>query len=211
MSFEHICFDCDSTLTYIEGIDELAQRVGLGPQLAKLTDAAMNGDEPLEVIYRQRMALIQPDRTAIDWLAQRYIAELVPGVMDVFESLRAHDKTVYMISGGIRPALLPLAVLLGIPAQNVYAVDLFFDELDRYSGYDEKSPLVKNGGKAFVVQSLQAESVVMIGDGKTDIEVQQLGVKVIGFGGVVSRDIVREKADFFVEETNLKAVLNYIL
>jgi phosphoserine phosphatase len=51
----------------------------------------------------------------------------------------------------------------------------------------------------------------MIGDGKTDLEAQQVGAKVIGFGGVVNRKLVREQADFFIDDKNLTAVLPYIL
>ena len=64
MSFDRICFDFDSTLSRIEGIDELAKRVGLGEEMTKLTNAAMNGDVPLEAVYSRRLELIRPDREA---------------------------------------------------------------------------------------------------------------------------------------------------
>jgi hypothetical protein len=51
----------------------------------------------------------------------------------------------------------------------------------------------------------------MIGDGKTDLEAQQAGAKVIGFGGVVDRKTVREHADFFVSNKNLMAVLPFLI
>ena len=34
---------------------------------------------------------------------------------------------------------------------------------------------------------------------------------VIGFGGVISRDVVREKADFFVEENDIRKILTFDL
>ena len=77
MSFDIVCFDCDSTLSKIEGIDELARRVGLGAELAKLTNASMNGEIALEAIYGKRLELIKPNRDAIEWLADLYISELV--------------------------------------------------------------------------------------------------------------------------------------
>ena len=211
MSFDIVCFDCDSTLSKIEGIDELARRVGLGEELAKLTDAAMNGDVPLEAIYHKRLELIKPNRAAIKWLADFYIAELVEGVADVFAELSKHNKTIHIISGGLLPAILPLAKLLNVPVENVHAVDVYFAENGDYAGYEIDSPLAKNGGKAAVIKSLQTTNLVMIGDGKTDLEAQQAGAKVIGFGGVVDRKIVREHADFFVADKNLTAVLPHIL
>jgi phosphoserine phosphatase len=222
MSFDIVCFDCDSTLSKIEGIDELARRVGLGEELAQLTDAAMNGEVALEDIYGKRLDLIKPNRDAILWLAEFYIAEVVDGVTDVFIELAKHNKTVHIISGGLLPAILPLAKLLNVPVENVHAVDVYFSENGDYLGYETDSPLAKNGGKANVISSIfkaqpprpaskGGEILVMIGDGKTDLEAQQSGAKVIGFGGVVDRKIVRENADFFVAEKNLTAVLPYII
>ncbi len=210
MSFDIVCFDCDSTLSKIEGIDELARRIGLGDKLAKLTDAAMNGEVALEEIYGKRLDLIKPNRAAIEWLAEFYIAELVEGVLEVFAELAKHNKTIHIISGGLLPAILPLAKLLNVPIENVHAVDMYFAENGDYLGYEIESPLAKNGGKAAVIKSLQSTNTFMIGDGKTDLEAQQAGAKVIGFGGVVNRKLVREQADFFVADKNLTAVLPYI-
>ncbi len=210
MSFDVVCFDCDSTLSKIEGIDELAHRVGLGEELAKLTDAAMNGEVDLKEIYGKRLDLIKPNRAAIEWLADFYIAELVDGVADVFSELQKHNKTVHIISGGLLPAILPLAELLNIPVQNVHAVDVYFAENGDYVGYETDSPLTKNGGKAEIIKSLHAGKLAMIGDGKTDLEAQQVGAKVIGFGGVVNRKLVRENADFFVADENLMAILPFL-
>lgn len=211
MNFDIICFDCDSTLSKIEGIDELARRASLGEELAKLTDAAMNGDVALEDIYGKRLELIKPSRAAIEWVAELYIAELVDGVIDVFSELQKHNKTIHIISGGLLPAILPLAQLLNVPEAHVHAVDILFAENGDYLGYELDSPLARNGGKATVIKSLPAENLVMVGDGKTDLEAKQAGAKVIGFGGVVNRKLVRENADFFVADENLKAILPFLL
>ena len=88
---------------------------------------------------------------------------------------------------------------------------IYFAENGDYLGYEIDSPLAKNGGKAAIIKSLNSTNIVMIGDGKTDLEAQQAGAKVIGFGGVVNRKLVREQADFFVTDKNLTAVLPYII
>ncbi len=212
MSFDVICFDCDSTLSKIEGIDKLGKRAGLGDRLAALTDAAMNGIVPLEAVYEQRLSLIKPDQASIDWLADLYIAEQVDGVVEVFAALSAQGKQVHIISGGLRPAILPLAHLLGIPETHVHAVDIYFNEDGSYRDYERDSPLARTGGKAVITGRLiQHGTLVMIGDGKTDMEAKQAGAYTIGFGGVVDREIVREQADVYISETNLLAVLAHIL
>ncbi len=212
MSFDVICFDCDSTLSKIEGIDELARRVGMGAEMSKLTDAAMNGELPLEAIYDRRLSLIKPDKASIEWVADLYIAEIVSGVKEVFSTLIAQGKTVHIISGGLRQALLPLAAYLGLPESHVHAVDVYFDATGAYAGFDQDSPLARTGGKAVVVAGLKkSASLVMIGDGKTDLEAKQAGAYVIGFGGVADRHIVRENADFYSTDPSLLFVLEHVL
>ncbi len=212
MSYEVICFDCDSTLSKIEGIDELARWAGVGEAMAKLTDAAMNGELPLEAIYGLRLETIKPDRASIEKLADVYIQEMVDGVKEVFAALLGQGKEVHIISGGLRQAILPLAEVLGVGDGHVHAVGINFNADGSYLNFDENSPLAKSGGKAEVCrQLLQGKSsLVMIGDGKTDMEAKQPGVTVIGFGGVCDRTVVRELADEFVGSADLTAVLPLI-
>jgi len=210
MSFEVICFDCDSTLSKIEGIDELGRRAGLGEAMAELTNSAMNGVVPLEAVYGQRLALIKPDQASMAWLADFYISEQVEGVDEVFAALLAAGKNVHIISGGLRPAILPLAKKLGLAEDHVHAVDIYFNADGTYLDFEQDSPLAKTGGKATVTRALsQYGKLVMIGDGKTDMEAKQSGAFTIGFGGVADRAIVRELADVFIEGPSLLPVLGH--
>ncbi|MCK5898671.1 MAG: HAD-IB family phosphatase [Methylococcales bacterium] len=212
-NFDIICFDCDSTLSRIEGIDECANAVGLGEEMAKLTNAAMNGEMALEAVYQKRLDLIRPNKAAITAVADLYISEMVDGVKEVFEALQTHQKQIHIISGGLRQAILPLAKVLKIPEENVHAVDVFFDTDGEYHNYNQDSPLARTGGKADICQkiSLDTQKMILIGDGKTDLEAQQVGVKVIGFGGVARRELVEKQADFYISDHSLKSVLDYIL
>jgi len=212
MSYEVICFDCDSTLSKIEGIDELAKWAGVGEEMAKLTDSAMNGELPLEAVYAKRLETIQPDRVSIGKLGDLYIQEMVDGVKEVFATLLGQGKDVHIISGGLRQAILPLACVLNVPEQHVHAVDIFFNTDGSFSKFDETSPLARSGGKHGICKQLLngKQSLVLIGDGKTDMEAKQPGVTVIGFGGVCDRVVVRELADQFVDNVDFIAVLPLI-
>ena len=213
MSYDVICFDCDSTLSKIEGIDELARRYGLFAQVAALTDAAMNGELTLDEVYSKRLDMIRPDQAAIDWLAKLCIDEMVTGVAETVSTLLAQQKQVHIISGGLRQAILPLAALLGIPEQQVHAVDVLLDANGDYVDFARQSPLAVNGGKARVCRQLGDGNarLAMVGDGKTDLEAKDAGAFMIGFGGVVSRPLVQAQADVFVGEPDLTAVLGYLL
>jgi len=167
---------------------------------------------PLEAVYEQRLSLIRPDQASIDWVADLYISEIVDGVQAVFSTLLAQGKEVHIISGGLRQAILPLAARLQLPESHVHAVDVYFNADGSYKDYEQTSPLARNGGKADIVNTLKGErSLVVVGDGKTDMEAKQAGAFVIGFGGVVDRAIVRELADIYITDSNLTAVLEHIL
>jgi len=213
MSFDVICFDCDSTLSRVEGVDELARRRGLFDEVAALTDKAMNGEVALEEVYGHRLDLIKPDKEAMDWLADLYIAEIVEGVAETIKTLLDNGKQIHIISGGLRQAILPLAALLGIAEEHVHAVDVVFDENGQYLDFARQSPLAVSGGKARICRRLRMHhsSLAMIGDGKTDLEAKLAGAYMIGFGGVVKRPLVQEQADVFVSDASLTAVLPYVL
>lgn len=196
MSFTTVCFDCDSTLVHIEGIDELAKRVGLGEEVAKLTEAAMNGECSLDDVYGRRLALIRPDWRAIHWLAGRYLETILPGACETVAGLQAQGVNVHIVSGGIRQALLPLAQQLGIPSSHVHAVEVFFNAEGAYKGFDAHSPLAKSGGKTEICRQLMDHgALVMIGDGQTDLETRQAGAYFIAFTGVFERSKVISQAD----------------
>lgn len=208
-----VIFDCDSTLSAVEGIDELAARKGVDEQLAPLTTAAMEGRMKLEEIYGHRLALIRPARRDIDWLIHRYIASVVTDAGYVIKNLQESGKEVHIVSGGIRQAVSGLASHLGINDSHVHAVELSFDHEGEYLGYDENSPLTRSGGKRTVCRAIvqSGERAVMVGDGITDLEAGQHGVDFIGFGGVVNRPQIREKAPDFIDGPGLHSLLQRLL
>jgi phosphoserine phosphatase len=212
-SFDLVCFDCDSTLSRVEGIDALARRAGVEQQVAPLTAAAMAGELALDAVYGRRLDLVRPDRAAVDWLAELYVEHVVPGAVETVEALHGVGKDVHIVSGGLRQSILPLAARLGIRFENIHAVDVVFDEEGSYADFDRASPLARPGGKAEVCRVLGSagKSVALVGDGATDIEAREAGAYVIGFGGVVVRDTVKSGADIFFPGPSLTAVLDALL
>jgi phosphoserine phosphatase len=211
--FDAVCFDCDSTLSRIEGIDELAARSGLGREIAALTEAAMNGSLAIDAVYAKRLAAVRPDRATVAWLGERYVEELVPGAKETVAALHRLGKSVYVVSGGLLPAIRHLSHFLGIPAARVFAVPIHFDASGGYRGFDETSPLSRAEGKAMVCRRLamQHAAIAMVGDGITDVAARAAGAYVVGFGGVARRDAVAREADRYITEPALTATLEALL
>jgi hypothetical protein len=98
----------------------------------------------------------------------------------------------------------PLATLLGIKHDHIYANVLTFDNNGSYNGYDINQPTSRSGGKAAVIDMIIKQNnykrVIMIGDGATDMEARPPASAFIGYGGIVTRPKVKAGADWFVTD-----------
>lgn len=211
--FEDVVFDCDSTLSAIEGIDELARLAGCGEEVAELTRAAMAGESRLEQVYARRLALVRPTRAQVLQLGSAYVAHLVEDAREVVRTLHGRGKRVHLVSGGLRPAVAALAAALDVPARRVQAVDVSFDARGDYAGFDEASPLARGGGKRQVLAAIRASGgpTVFIGDGVTDLEAAGAVELFVGYGGVASRAAVRDGAERVIECRSLAPLLACLL
>lgn len=194
-----VVFDCDSTLSEIEGIDELGS--ALRTQIAELTQRAMSGELKLEDVYKLRLELVKPSRERVERLGREYVERMLPQARELVAALRALGKRVAIVSGGVAPAVRVIARELGVDAAEVHAVELRFDAQGRYAGFDERSPLARSGGKIDVVRSIGAQPnarpLALVGDGVTDLEAGEAeggAERFVAYGGVARRAAVFERA-----------------
>lgn len=195
-AFRTVLLDCDSTLSALEGIDELAAEHR--QEIAALTAAAMRGELPLEEVYGRRLAVVRPGRERVEALGRAYVAAMVPGAREAVAALRDAGVHVRVLSGGLRPAVLRIAREVGIPDTAVGAVDVFFTSDGAYAGFDAASPLTRSGGKAEAVRRWLAElprPILMVGDGVTDAEARPPADAFAAFTGVIERPAVVAVAD----------------
>ncbi len=197
--FARVIFDVDSTLCAIEGIDELARWRGI--DVTALTERAMRGELALEQVYAKRLALARPDAALLARLGRLYVRRLLPGMRALIAGLQRARIEVVLISGGLRPALLPLLDVLELPGSHLFAVDVRLDSRGRYAGFDERSPLVRADGKREVVARLapprgaRVGKVLLVGDGSTDLAARPAVDAFCAFTGVAVRPKVVAKAD----------------
>lgn len=207
--------DCDSTLSTIEGIDELARAKGehVFAQVVDLTNAAMNGEVPITEVFPRRMEMIRPDRSLCDEIGALYVDTIVPGAEHFIRDLKATGWLPVILSGGFEPLIRPLANHLGI--SHVEAVPLYFHEDGSYKGYGEDYPTTRNLGKNEVIrewkQAMLPERVMMMGDGVSDLETKPDVDAFIGFGGVVTRPKVESGCDFWLADMKDRSTLTPII
>lgn len=209
MKYRFVFFDVDSTLVTIEGIDVLADG---NAEIAKLTDAAMNGEIPLDQVYAKRLEMIRPSKDRVERLGATYVESVVDSAKETIATLQDNGVIVHLVTAGIEQAILPLANALRVNPHNVHAVKLLFDAEGNYKDFDRRSFLTRPGGKELVVRDIRARThgkAAFIGDGVSDLEAKPAVDLFIGFGGVVVRPRVKENADLYV--TNLSDVLRHLL
>lgn len=203
-----VVFDCDSTLSSIEGIEELAGEHRA--EVAALTEASMRGVVLLEEVYGRRLELVRPSRDQVAALGRLYVERLVPDAREVVATLREEGIEVRVVSGGLRPAVLFLTRELGIPDDAVAAVDIYFDDDGAYAGWDAGSPLAYGGGKRVVIERWAPSlprPILMVGDGATDLEARPVVDAFVAFAGVVERPPVVQAADIVIRAPSLAPVV----
>lgn len=190
-----VFLDVDSTLVSIEGIDVLGSD---DPRIAKLTEAAMNGEIPLEDVYGRRLEIIRPSSPTIERLGLTYRQSILDGAKELITDLLRAGCDVHLVTAGIAQAVMPLANELGIPERNVHAVRLHFGEDGSYLDFDRHSKLAKTRGKEVTILNIRARrhgKAVMIGDGMSDLEAKPAVDLFIAFTQVARRKAVVEAAD----------------
>lgn len=190
-----VCFDVDSTLTTLEGIDVLAED---HPRVAELTRRAMDGEIPIEKVYGERLEIVRPSLRDLERLGREYVRNVFPGMNELVSALRDAGSEVRMVTAGIEQAVLPLALHLGVDPSFVHAVPVKLASDGSYAGYEESAPTARAGGKRTVVRNIRVRNkgrMAFVGDGTTDLETRDVVDRFIAFTGVVERPAVVEGAD----------------
>ncbi len=220
--YEHIFFDCDSTLTTVEGIDILAESANKKQEIEALTNAAMDGQIDLEEVYGKRLQTIHPSRAQIQDIRRIYKKNIVEDAQSVIHTLQALGHQIYIISGGLAEPVEQFGIYLGVQKENIRAVQVDFDQLsgdwwqqkdnnpkDQYMAFEEGALTISNG-KAKIVKELLGEKTgrsLLIGDGTSDLLAGTAVDLFVGFGGVVSRDKVRNEAPAFIPTPSISPLL----
>ena len=220
--YKHVFFDCDSTLTTVEGIDVLAETAGKKWRVEVLTNAAMDGFLDLEEVYAKRLQAVKPTREQIREIRRVYKRNVVEDVKEVIAALHDLGHNVYIISGGLAEPVEEFGVFLGVPRSRIRAVNVDYNYLSgkwwewskdptsqKYLDFEEGA-LTISDGKAQIVKELlgnQNGRSLLIGDGSSDLLAGRAIDLFVGFGGVVARQRVLENAPVYLHTPSISPIL----
>jgi phosphoserine phosphatase len=164
-AYATVILDVDSGISRIDGLAWLAARRGdvVSHRVAALAPRIRAGDAHA---YAECLSAIRPRREEVDALARAYVDALAPDSVDAIARLRRDGVRVVVVSRGLRHAMYRLAYRLAIDLDDVHAVDVRFDALGAYIGFDYASPLTSaEARRAFLAQLDVERPVLVVGDG----------------------------------------------
>ena len=230
LPFDYVFFDCESKLSSIEGIYELARMKGKFDEIKAKTDAAMDGEVYLDAVYDRRLEILAPTHEEIVAIEPLYRSTVVRHAAGVIAALQEVGKEVFIVSGGLLAAVRPFGRWLGVPHDHIRAVSLEYDELsgewwdylaDQWDQRldveykdSEDTPLVQASGKSDVVAQMLGDRrgrSILVGDGVSDLAARHVVDLFVGFTGVVSRPHVVDQSDVLVTADSLAPLLCVVL
>lgn len=208
-----VIFDCDSTLSYVEGITELAKMHHVYDAVHALTEEAMARTGINLELYRQRLELVKPTRKEMEEVADIYWDQRTEDTHELITLLQELGKEVYVLSAGIQESVELFVRRMNIPSENVFAVPVYFDEGGEYKDFDRSCPLASMTGKSKIVEKLKQKHsrLVLVGDGMNDIEASRKVDRFIGYGGSCYRPGIAELSPFYLRCKSMSPVLPLIL
>ncbi|MGZ9039017.1 MAG: phosphoserine phosphatase SerB [Burkholderiales bacterium] len=205
--FRLLVMDMDSTLITIETIDELADFVGLKPQVAAITELAMRGEIEYDESLRRRVSLLKG--LDVDALQRVYDerVRLSPGAEKLLSTVQRQGIKTLLVSGGFTYVTDRLKERLKLDYTRSNVLEIADGKLTGAL----MGELVNADGKRDALLEardrlgLAREQVIGIGDGANDLKfMAECGVSV----AYRAKPIVRGQTTHAINHVDLSGVLH---
>jgi phosphoserine phosphatase len=198
--------DMDSTMIEQECIDELADALGIKPEIAAITNRAMNGELDFEAALKTRVGLLKGLRLAAIEEIRRERITLAPGGRALVQTMRAFGAYTCLVSGGFTYFAEYIAKRIGFDEAVANVLEF---EGDTLAG-TVRMPIVDKNVKLTRLQALALErSIAMsdtlaVGDGANDLPMLQAA----GMGVALhAKPVVAREAQVRIDHGDLTALL----
>ena len=205
--FRLLVMDMDSTLITIECIDEIADHIGVKPQVSAITEAAMRGELDFAGALRRRVALLEGlEESALEAVYEERL-RLSPGAETLLQAARDCGWKTLLVSGGFTFFTRRLQARLGLDHSVANTLESHSGRLTgRVLG-----DIVDADRKALELQTLaqrlgvDASRAIAIGDGANDLKMMHAAGMGIAYR---AKPVVREQATHALNFSGLEGVLN---
>jgi phosphoserine phosphatase len=200
-----VVLDVDSTLIRDEAIDVLAERAGVGAEVAAITERAMAGHLDFASSLRSRVSLLAGLKVA-DLAEVRDALRLTPGARTFVRTLRRVGYHVGVVSGGFTFFTDRFVSELGLD----FAAANELEIVDGIVTGRIVGPILDRAGKAAALTrfaeeySVPLSQTVAVGDGANDIDMLETAGLGVAFN---AKSALRDAADTAVNLPYLDTVL----
>jgi phosphoserine phosphatase len=200
-----LVLDVDSTLIENEVIELLAAHAGSLPEVAAITDQAMNGELDFEESLRARVATLRGLPESV-FSTVRADITVTPGAQQMVDVIHAADGRVGVVSGGFHEVIDPVARGLGMDYCRANRLEV----VDGMLTGALAGRLVDAAAKADTLREWAADSLVplsrtvAVGDGANDLEMMAIAGLAVGFD---AKAPVRDVAGVLLDVRDLSQVL----
>ena len=201
-------FDFDSTLMDGETIDFFAEELGIGKEVALITEEAMSGRLDFFESLQQRVGLLK----GLDYKVVEKISQNLPymnGAKETIAELKKRGMTVVCFSGGFRSATGYAKDILGYDADFSNVLHEKDGKLTGLVGGD----MMFSYSKGDMLTRLQnilgvtKDETLVCGDGANDLSMFVHAGTRVAFCG---RDILKKEANIIIDEKDLTQILKEI-
>jgi phosphoserine phosphatase len=197
--------DMDSTMIAAECIDELADFAGIKPQIAEITERAMQGELDFAEALRERVLLLRdlPESAIGECLTSR-IAPM-PGARVLVETLKARGCRTVLVTGGFHQFADPVAEQLGFERVVANRLEIADGRLTGGLVGPITDSAVKRAALCEEMDRLgEAATSLATGDGANDIPMLEAATYGLAYR---AKPKARAAADGWIDHGDLTAVL----
>jgi phosphoserine phosphatase len=199
--------DMDSTLINIECIDEIADMMGIKPQIAAITEAAMRGELDFAQGLKQRVSLLKglPEIALQQVIDERLQAN--PGATEWVAACKTHHIKTMVVSGGFTLFANHVKDLLGLDYAVANSLEIIDGKLtgnilgDIVDATRKAQELVKIRDEL----GLKDDQTIAIGDGANDLKMMAVAAVSVAYH---AKPIVQQQATYALNHSGLDGVIN---
>ena len=199
--------DMDSTLISIECIDEIADMMGIKPQIAEITEAAMRGELDFAASLRKRVSLLKglPESALQRVIDERL--QLNPGAREWIAACKANNIKTMVVSGGFTLFANHTQSLLGLD----YAVANTLEIIDGKLTGHILGDIVDASRKAHELEKLRdalgltVSQTIAIGDGANDLKMMSTAGVGVAYH---AKPVVQAQATYALNFVGLDGIAN---
>lgn len=197
--------DFDSTVMDGETIDFLARETGQEAAVAKLTEAAMQGEIDFFGALQQRVKLLKGMKESrLNEICHNL--PLMPGAKELISELKSRGYMVAIFSGGFRNATRHFKDIVGYDAEFSNTLHCKDGILTGLVGGE----MMFDTSKGELLQRLQGlmgitpDNTLVCGDGANDLSMFKHASTRIAF---CAKPVLREQATIIIEEKDLRNII----